>query len=50
MIFSERVFNELRFRLMDILFSEETLDFEKEYVRKTIDVVDRLHVKEIVRK
>lgn len=49
MIFSERVFNELRFRLMDILFSE-TLDFEKEYVRKTIDVVDRLHVKEIVRK
>lgn len=46
-MFSERVYNELRFRLMDMLFSDLLTDFEREYIRKALDVVDRLQLKEI---
>lgn len=50
MLFQDRIFNELRFRLMDVIFCPDTLDFEKEYVRKCIDVLDRLQAKEHVTK
>jgi hypothetical protein len=50
MLFTERVYNELRFRLMDMLFCDKILDFEKEYLRKALDVVDRLHVLEVSQK